>query len=769
MTSFSSLRTRLAGAVLIAIVPAWVVAFWFNLPWSGLLVGLLALGAAWFVSEWIILPQIARLKAVAGRLAGGQWSARTGLADEGGELGELGQTIDDLAGSVEKHLQERDQSERTLLNRALQQTVVSALGQFALISNDFYSLLNQAVMLVGQTLDTEYCGVLELEPDGNTLCLRAGTGWREGSLNNVRVAVDVATESGYALVAGEPVVVEDLAGETRFQGSGLLSEHGVVSGVTVAIAGQGRAYGILGAHTTRRRQFTEDEVHFLLAVATVLAMAEARRRAETEIQKQAAFVQLNPNPAMELGTDGTVTYANDAAFRLAASVGHGDPQWLLPKNVLEVVSDCLAEGRSRLGCETQVQGRTLSWWFHPVVASRVVHAYGEDITEPLSLEAQLQQAQKMESVGRVAAGVAHDFNNMLTVIHGYAAMLLARPEIGPQVAECVQPICFAAERAASLTRQLLMFSRKNVMQPRRLDLREVVATMSQMLKRLLGETVVLQVNSPPELPLIQGDPGMIEQVVMNLAVNARDAMPTGGSLTILTVASTLGAADVTSHPEARPGHFVCLSVRDTGMGMDPATRVRIFEPFFTTKEAGKGTGLGLATVYTIVKRHQGWIEVESAPGQGTTFRIFFPASGERVAARPSDREIPVVVRGGDETILVVEDEAVLRELACVILQERGYRILQASSGVEALRLWELHSGSVDLLLSDMVLPDGMSGTDLAHQLQVAKPGLKVIFASGYNVEELQTSFWRKNQATFLQKPYTPVTLASAVRDCLDRP
>jgi two-component system cell cycle sensor histidine kinase/response regulator CckA len=357
----------------------------------------------------------------------------------------------------------------------------------------------------------------------------------------------------------------------------------------------------------------------------------------------------------------------------------------------------------------------------------------------------------------------------LTVIQGYAGMMLARPEMGPsEIAESVQPICFASERAAALTRQLLMFSRRNVMQPKPLDLREVVGTMSKMLQRLLGETVTLQFSPPRELPLVQGDPGMIEQVIMNLAVNARDAMPAGGTLGITTEAVTLETVDNRAHPEARPGDFVCLAVRDTGSGMDATTQARIFEPFFTTKEVGKGTGLGLATVEGIVKRHFGWIEVESKVGQGTVVRIYFPACSEPIATIAQDRAEVGQMRGGTETILLVEDEAVLRELANAILQECGYHILQAGSGVEAMGLWERHADSIDLLLSDIVLPDGMSGAELARKLQASKPDLKIIFASGYNVEEIRTDFFTKNQAIFLQKPYNHVTLAQAVRESLDR-
>jgi signal transduction histidine kinase/ActR/RegA family two-component response regulator len=538
--------------------------------------------------------------------------------------------------------------------------------------------------------------------------------------------------------------------------------------MTVAISGHGQAFGILGAHTTHRRKFTEDEVHFLLAVATVLAMAVERDRTEAQLQKLAAFARLNPIPAMELGLNGKITYVSEAAQKLARSLGQEDPQKILPANIEEILRNCLETRQSLPRLETQLDGRTLSWSVHPVLASQFAHCYVEDITDRLSLEAQLRQSQKMESVGQLAAGVAHDFNNMLTIIQGHAGLLLARPGLRPEIKDSVQPIFFAAERAASLTRQLLMFSRKNVIQPKLIDLREVVANMSKMLQRLLGETVTLEFEPPAEIPLVQADTGMVEQVIMNLAVNARDAMPKGGTLAISTIAALVDEAYAQTHPDARTGSFVCLQAQDTGVGMDAATMNRVFEPFFTTKEVGKGTGLGLATVYGIVKQHDGWIEVASEVGLGTVFNVFFPASTEPVEAKAPEALATEEVRRGKETILVVEDERVLRDMAHLILEDCGYKVLVAGTGVEALEVWNQHPGAIDLLLTDMVMPEGLSGMELAEKLLASEPRLKIIFASGYSMDDLDTDFIREGYATFLQKPYTHVSLAKAVRDCLDK-
>jgi nitrogen-specific signal transduction histidine kinase/CheY-like chemotaxis protein/HAMP domain-containing protein len=778
MTSFSSLRYRLVGTVFLAIVPAWGLMYFLNqyfathygyeLPWSGFAVGLVALGAAWFGGERFILRQVRILSNTVQQLGAGDLKSRTGLSQERGELGELARAFDAMVASLEEHVKEREQSDQNLLNHSFRQTVVAALGQFAMVSNDIPALLNQAVMLVAQTLEVEYCQVLELQPGGKFLLLRAGIGWKNGCVGKVALPADPHTESGFALAAGEAVAFEHLPTETRFRGSSLMTEHGVVSGISVAISGHGQAFGVLGAHTARRRTFAEGEIHFLFSLATVLAMAVERIRAESDLQKLAAFVRLYPNPAMELAADGTITYYNEAALKLSRSVGQDHPCTLLPPNVLEIIHNCLESGHSAPRLETVFEGSTLAWSFHPAAPSQVVHCYVEDITERLNLEAQFRQSQKMESIGQLAAGVAHDFNNMLTVIQGHSGMILAKTNVPPEVLSCAQAIYFAAERAAGLTRQLLMFSRKNVMKPMPLDLRKVVSDLSKMLKRLLGETVALEFNPPSELPFVQADTGMVEQVLMNLAVNARDAMPGGGTLAISTSPVEIDEIYVQSHPEARRGAFVCLTVSDTGCGMDSVTMGRIFEPFFTTKEVGKGTGLGLATVYGIVKQHEGWIEVASDLGKGSTFKVFLPACSKSVKALPPESPLAAPVRGGHETILVVEDEPVLRDMTHVILQDCGYQVLEAGSGAEALRVWEDHADHIDLMLTDVVMPGGMSGRDLAVRLVASHPRLRIIFTSGYNVEEMNTELFHRGGTAFLQKPYTRTSLTKVVRESLDK-
>jgi len=402
----------------------------------------------------------------------------------------------------------------------------------------------------------------------------------------------------------------------------------------------------------------------------------------------------------------------------------------------------------------------------PTEGPPIFTGFIRDITERKQIEQQLRQLQKMESIGQLAAGVAHDFNNILAVIQGHTDLILGGMVEGNEAKESLIQVAASAKRAANLTRQLLAFSRKQQMQAQDINLNEVVNNMFAMLGRLLGAHIVVQPVPKPNLPAVFGDVGMMEQVLLNLAVNARDAMPRGGQLVIRTARRTIEEIDVQRNPEARSGDFVCLSVGDTGCGIEPEILPRIFEPFFTTKEVGKGTGLGLATVYGIVRQHQGWIEVESQVGRGTRFNVFLPASS-RTAGAPREPISSAEARGHGETILIAEDELALRRLAARVLRNLGYEVLEAASGMEAIKVWERHGRKVDLLLADLVLPDSMTGRELAKQMQTHESGIKVIYTSGYNPEMGETSFVFREGTNFLQKPYEPRKLANAIRDCLD--
>jgi PAS domain S-box-containing protein len=392
----------------------------------------------------------------------------------------------------------------------------------------------------------------------------------------------------------------------------------------------------------------------------------------------------------------------------------------------------------------------------------------EDATARLQLEAQLRQAQKMDAIGQLASGVAHDFNNLLTVIQGHTQLVLSTHAISSKTRDSLTKVAAASQRASQLTRQLLTFSRKQFVQLAPTDLNQIIANVRLMLEPLLGEAIRLHWNPAVDLPLIEADTGMVEQIIVNLAVNARDAMPNGGELTLVTAAEELTAAHLASHPQGRPGRFVRLTVSDTGCGMDPATMEHIFEPFFTTKGVGKGTGLGLATVYGIVRQHQGWIEVVSEPGAGATFHVYFPQATAPAAAAPDLPAETTNVSGGKETILVVEDEPALRELVSHVLRDLGYEVIEATHGREALKVWESRSRPVDLLLTDMMMPEGISGSELASRLKREAPELKVVYTSGYSPDLVGRDLQLQPGLNFLPKPYNPRTLARTVRECLDR-
>jgi CheY-like chemotaxis protein len=368
----------------------------------------------------------------------------------------------------------------------------------------------------------------------------------------------------------------------------------------------------------------------------------------------------------------------------------------------------------------------------------------EDISERANLEGQLRQAQKMDAIGQLAAGVAHDFNNLLTVIQGHAQIVMAMQTEEGMAKEAMSRVVGATQRAAQLTGQLLTFSRKQVAIPRQIVLNSVVGSCASMLKPLLGENVNLHLHLATGLPSIEGDAGMLEQVIVNLAVNARDAMRRGGDLILSTFTTEI----------------------DSGCGMDAATLERIFEPFFTTKEVGKGTGLGLATAYGIVKQHRGWIEVVSQAGVGTTFKIFLPVlsvADRGVETTPTSDSI----RGGSETILVVEDEPALRDLVSAILRRHGYKVIEAGHGKEAVSVWQGCDRKPDLLLTDMMMPEGMTGWELAQKLRQDTTDLKVVYTSGYSPELFNGQVQLHGSANFLPKPFHPSILAKTVRQCLD--
>ena len=388
-----------------------------------------------------------------------------------------------------------------------------------------------------------------------------------------------------------------------------------------------------------------------------------------------------------------------------------------------------------------------------------------DVSERKQLELQLSQSQKMEAIGRLAGGVAHDFNNHLGVIIGYSELLLDRLPPGDPLRKSATMIREAGQRSASLTRQLLAFSRRQIFEPKVLDLNAVVSDIDSMLRPLIGEDVELVTLLDPSLGKLRADPAQVDQIIMNLAVNARDAMPHGGRLILQTSNADLDEAYASKHATVKPGHYVMLAVSDNGTGMDKQTQEQIFEPFFTTKEKGQGTGLGLSMVYGIVKQSGGYIWVYSELGQGTTFKIYLPRMDEDVADASAE---PVLrpASTGQEIVLVVEDEGMLRELFCEFLRESGYTVLAAGTGEEAVEISSRHQGPIHLLLTDAVMP-GIRGRELAHSLEQRRPDMKVLFVSGYTDDSVLRSGLVQPGTAFLQKPFSRGALTRKVRAVLD--
>lgn len=521
-----------------------------------------------------------------------------------------------------------------------------------------------------------------------------------------------------------------------------------------------------------------------------------RRMTEAELDKQRSFlrqvIDLNPNFIFAKDRNGRFTLVNQAiADAYGTSVegllGKTDADFNPNKAEVEAfrrddleVMTALQEKFIPEEVITDAGGRVrwLQTIKRPIVSpdGTVAQMLGvaTDITARKQTEQalyrseeQLRQAQKMEAVGKLAGGVAHDFNNLLTVINGHAALSLRRLRPEDPLYRKLEAINEAGERAASLTRQLLAFSRKQIMQPEVLDLNKVIFETNKMLQRLIGEDIDLLIGLTPDLGKVKADPGQIEQVLMNLSVNARDAMPKGGKVTIETQNVYIDEEYSSRHLSVRPGRYVMLAVSDTGCGMDAATQQRIFEPFFTTKETGKGTGLGLSTVYGIVKQSGGNVWVYSEVGQGTTFKIYLPcvdSHAEEFKSIIDDAQ----ATPGTETVLLVEDEEMVRNMTREILQESGYQVLEAKHGDEALLVSERHNGPIHLMLSDVVMPR-MSGRELAEQLSPTRTEMKVLYMSGYTDDAIVHHGVLDEGMAFIEKPFTPHALTRKLREVLTAP
>jgi PAS domain S-box-containing protein len=678
---------------------------------------------------------------------------------------------------------ERKQADEALSQRARLAELNAEVGVALTQGERLRDTLQRCAEALVRHLDAAFARIWSLNDQTNVLELEASAGLYthiDGAHSRVPVG-----QFKIGMIAAErrPHLTNAVIGDPLVHDQEWAKREGMTSFVGYPLIVQGRVVGVMAMFG--RAPFSEFVQRALGSIADGIAVGIERKRAEDalRVSEGRARALFDTVHLIVLGLDahGTVDYVNPFFLQLTGytreeTIGQPWIERFLPKGqqnhmlgvFLELVDQGFHPHYQNSIVTKSGEERTVAW-NNTVLRDAQGRptgtlSIGEDITEKHRLEEQFRQAQKMEAVGRLAGGVAHDFNNLLTVITSYSALLLE--DLGPTDPrrEDLNEILRAATGAAGLTRQLLAFSRQQVLEPRVLDLNEVVGAAGKMLQRLIGEDVELVTVLAPDLGWVKADPGQIEQVIMNLAVNARDAMPDGGKLTIETSNAELNDAYARRHPPLSPGEYVLLSVSDTGIGMDEVTRTRLFEPFFTTKAQGRGTGLGLATVYGIVKQSAGFIWVYTELGHGTTFKIYLPRVHEDpVAAQPA---ASTEVRGS-ETIVVAEDAEGVRAVVQNVLRRNGYTVLPAPDGQTALDLVGTHPEPIHLLITDVIMP-GMSGRQLADRLRDLRPGLKVLFVSGYTDDAIIRHGMLEPGIAFLQKPFTPESLTRKVREVLDQ-
>ncbi len=535
-----------------------------------------------------------------------------------------------------------EKAEKELFIRTSQQIVIAELGQFALAGTILQRVMDMSVTAVAENLKVKHCKILELLPGGDELLLRSGVGWKEGLVGMATVIAGTGSQAGYTLTSDEPVIVKDLRTESRFTGPALLTDHEILSGVSVVIQGAGEPFGVLGVHSVSSRTFSVHDVNFIKSVANVLGAAIVRKKAEEALieseEKYRVLVE-NANEAIFIAQDNHVKFPNPRTLELTGytedelaetpftNIIHPDDRDMVVERYTkrlkgeEVPTAYSFRVMNKEGNVLWAMLNTvlITWEGRPASLNFIL-----DITEQKTLEAQIMQAQKMESLGTLAGGIAHDFNNLLGGILGYASLMKMDIKEGDDLFKPVDMIEKSATRAADLTSQLLGFARAGKYDVQLVDLNLVVEETLGILERTLDKSIEIKKFLDSSLPRIKGDPGQLQQILMNLCINSADAMPEGGHLTLETFVQNLTSSFLLSHSEAKPGPYVSISVTDTGVGMDKKTVGKIFDPFFTTKEVGKGTGLGLSMVYGVAKNHGGFVNVLSEPGQGTTFRVYIP-------------------------------------------------------------------------------------------------------------------------------------------------
>ncbi len=788
-----------------------------------------------------------------------------------------------------------------LNTRLRQQEAVATLGEWALQMTDVDKFLNQVIEIVSQFFEANFCKILELQPDNQSLLLRAGCGWHEGLVGTAIVSAGETSQAGYTLQLNRPVIVDDMASEKRFSGPALLHDHGIVSGVSVVIPGRMGPFGVLGTHTRYHYKYNDDDIFFLQSVANIVGDFIERQRLESQYQvlvqgmQDYAIFLISPagiittwntgaenitgyhanesigqnvallytphdresghphsdlqaadiagkterkgwrqrrdgsrffshsvtfalrnqahqligysrilrditnqereegalHSAIDHSVDAVITIADDGIIQSCSGSIHKifafDATELIGQNVRillpepwrsqhnDSIATYLQTSMAKIiGKIREVEGCRRDGTTFPLELTITEFNLGDtryftgimrDISARKQLEAELRQAQKMEAIGQLAGGIAHDFNNLLSIINGFTDLILRKYALSIEQKNMLEEILNAGNRAANLTRQLLAFSRKQVLAPEILNLNGVINNIEKMLRRLISEDIDLTIRLDPQLQRVKVDPSQMDQILMNLAINARDAMPQGGNLTIATTNLIVEAEDCSNYDNCPPGHYVRLTVSDTGCGMSPEVIAHLFEPFFTTKGLGQGTGLGLATVFGIVKQSDGTISVRSAINSGTTFTILFPPIEEDARVIVAAEKKHDVESGHGETVLLVEDEIGVRCIARLVLEEYGYRVIDTEDGYEAITLIETGENLIHLVITDVVMPT-MSGRELADKIRQRFPDIRVLFMSGYMDDALLRYGINSASEAFLQKPFTADDLLKKVRAVL---
>ncbi|MBV9387861.1 MAG: PAS domain S-box protein [Chroococcidiopsidaceae cyanobacterium CP_BM_ER_R8_30] len=672
---------------------------------------------------------------------------------------------------------EQKQAEEKLKAHTHQQAAVAQLSQLALANADPTTVMNQAVALVAQTLEVEYSKVLELLSDGNNLLLRAGVGWQEGLVGRATVGAMIDSQAGYTLLSHQPVVVEDLRKETRFSGPPLLHDHNVASGMSVIIHGQNRPFGVLGAHTTRLRTFTQDDIHFLQVIANVLATAIERKWNEQKISEQAALLDISTDAIAVRDLTHHILFWNSSAEKLygwkAGEVLGKNTSELLYKyspELEEALDIVVKKGEwwgelrqvTKLGKEIIVNSR---WTLmrDEQGQPKSILTVDTDMTEKKQLEAQLLRTQRLESLGTLASGIVHDLNNVLAPL--LMSVELLEMELPDEYSQRLKTMEANIKRGAALVKQVLSFVRGVEGERTILQVRHLILEIEQIIKQTFPKSIEVCRNISPDLWTVSGNATQLHQVLMNLVVNARDAMPDGGTLSIYAENLFIDAHYAQMHLEADVGAYIVIIVSDTGTGIPPEILERIFEPFFTTKKAELGTGLGLSTVTGILKSHRGFVSVTSEVGKGSQFQVYLPAVE---GTQKQQVEAVELSKGNKELILVVDDETSIREITKTALLTHNYKVLTAEDGIEAIALYAQHKDEIIVVLMDLMMPS-LDGVITIRTLQKMNPLIKVIAISGFMSNQKIAEVASMGVKAFLSKPCTAKELLQTIDGVLRAP